>query len=69
MMEVIDTDVVEVSLGVVCLRDEFIVREFKFIFVIEQQVDLKEVMEVLGLNSYDVGGLQGEQIRLKEIEG
>ena len=29
----------------------------KFIPVTEQQVDLKEVMEASGLNSYDAGGL------------
>lgn len=57
MMEATGTDAAEVSLGVVCLRDEFTAREPKFIPVTEQQVDLKEVMEASGLNSYDAGGL------------
>lgn len=57
MMEATDTDAAEVSLGVVCLRDEFTAREPKFIPVTEQQVDLRKVMEASGLNSYDAGGI------------
>lgn len=39
-----ERDTAEVSFGVVCLRNEFIAREPRFIPVTEQQADLREFM-------------------------